>query len=114
MNRSLFLTLVAVLLMAFTSSGMAADEGNWTGWLSDSRCAADYAKSATEDHVACVNMCLTSGAKWALSMEDGFFILEIESAEAQQYLGHPVVVTGELNQETKTIKVSSLSESHDH
>ncbi len=114
MKRSLFLTLVAVMLMAFTSSGMAADEGSWTGWLSDSHCAADYAKSATEDHTACLNMCLTGGAKWALSMEDGAFILDIESAEAKQYLGHPVVVKGELNQETQTIKVSSVSMSHDH
>ncbi len=114
MKRSLFLTLVAVMLMAFTSSGMAADEGSWTGWLSDSHCAADHAKSATADHTACLNMCLTGGAEWALSMEDGAFILEIDSAEAQKFLGHPVVVKGELNPDTQTIKVSSLSESHDH
>ncbi len=114
MYRSLFLTLVAVMLLGFTSSAMAADEGSWTGWLSDSHCAADHAKSATEDHVACLNMCLKGGAEWALSVEDGAFILEIDGTEAQQFLGHPVVVKGELNPDTQTIKVSSVSLTHEH
>ena len=102
------------MLLGFTSPAMAADEGSWTGWLSDSHCAADHAKSATEDHVACLNMCLKGGAEWALSVEDGAFILEIDGTEAQQFLGHPVVVKGELNPDTQTIKVSSVSLTHGH
>ena len=109
MNRSICLPLVAVILLLSASSGMAADEGNWTGWLSDARCATDYAKSATADHAGCAKVCLTRGGKWALSMPNESFILEIDSGEAEQHLGHEVVVKGELDQGSNTIKVSSVS-----
>ena len=112
MRTSIFFTVIVLVLAGFNSFGVAADEGSWTGWISDARCAADYAKSATADHVGCAKMCVKNGGKWALSMPDGALILAIEGAQAEQYLGHEVVVKGELDAASNTITVSSVSLSH--
>jgi len=47
-----------------------------------------------------------------LSLPDGALILAIEGAEAEQYLGHEVVVKGELDTASNTVTVSSVSLSH--
>ncbi len=112
MRTSIFFTVIVLVLAGFNSFGVAADEGSWTGWISDARCAADYAKSATADHVGCAKMCIKNGGKWALSMPDCALILAIDAAEAEQHLGHEVVVKGELDTASNTITVSSVSLSH--
>ncbi len=109
MKKSIFLTVMAFVLVGFTSFGVAADEGSWTGWISDARCAADYAKSATADHVGCAKICIKNGGQWALSMPDSALILDIDGAEAEQYLGKEVVVKGELDTASNTVQVSSVS-----
>jgi hypothetical protein len=45
----------------------------------------------------------------ALSTPKGHFLLDVNPALADQHLGHEVVVKGELDTETNTIKVSSVS-----
>ncbi len=112
MKKSIFVALIALVVVGFTSFGGAADEGSWTGWIADANCAADYKKSASADHVGCAKMCVKNGGKWALSMPDGALILAIEGAQAEQYLGHEVVVKGELDTASNTITVSSVSLSH--
>ena len=42
-------------------------------------------------------------------MPDSALILDIDGAEAEQYLGHEVVVKGELDTASNTVKVSSVS-----
>jgi len=111
MKKFIFCTVMALVLAGFTSFGVAADEGSWTGWISDARCAADYAKSATADHVGCAKICIKNGGQWALSMPDSALILDIDGAEAEQYLGKEVVVKGELDTASNTITVSSVSPS---
>jgi len=68
MRTSIFFTVIVLVLAGFNSFGVAADEGSWTGWISDARCAADYAKSATADHVGCAKICIKNGGQWALSL----------------------------------------------
>ncbi len=109
MKKSIFLTVLAFVLVGFTSFGVAADTESWTGWISDARCAADYQKSATADHVGCAKICIKNGGQWALSMPDAALILDIDGAEAEQYLGHEVVIKGELDTASNTVKVSSVS-----
>ena len=109
MRTSIFFTVIVLVLAGFNSFGVAADEGSWTGWISDARCAADYAKSATADHVGCAKICIKNGGQWALSMPNSVLILEIDGAEAEQYLGKEVVVKGELDKASNTITVSSVS-----
>jgi len=112
MKKFIFLTVMVLVLAGFNSFGVAADEGSWTGWISDARCAADYQKSATADHVGCAKVCIKNGGQWALSMPDGALLLAIDGAEAERYLGHEVVVEGELDTASNTVKVSSVSMSH--
>ena len=112
MRASVFVTVWVLVIAGFTTFSVAADEGSWTGWISDARCAADYAKSATASHASCAKMCLTNGGQWALSMKDGSFILDIDGSEAKQHLGHEVVIKGELDSGSNTIEVSSVSQSH--
>jgi len=112
MRRSIFFTVMVLVLAGFTSFGVAADEESWTGWIADSRCAANYQKAASADHVACAKLCIKNGDKWALSMPDGIVILAIDGAEAERYLGHEVVVKGELDTANNTVTVSSVSMSH--
>ncbi len=42
MKKSIFVALIALVVVGFTSFGGAADEGSWTGWIADANCAADY------------------------------------------------------------------------
>ncbi len=109
MRTSIFFAVLALVLAGFTSFGGAADEGSWTGWISDARCAADYQKSASADHAGCAKVCIKNGGGWALSMPDGLVLLAIEVADAEQYLGQEVVVKGELDTGSNTVKVSSVS-----
>ncbi len=109
MRTSIFFTVMVLVLAGFTSFGVAADTGSWTGWISDARCAADYQKSATADHVGCAKICIKGGGQWALSMQDGALTLDIDGAEAEQHLGHEVVIKGELDTASNTVKVSSVS-----
>ena len=109
MKKFIFLTVMVLVLAGSTSFGVAADTDSWTGWISDARCAADYQKSATADHVGCANICIKNGGQWALSMPDGALILEIDAAEAEQHLGHEVVIKGELDTASNTVTVSSVS-----
>ena len=109
MKKFIFLTVMVLVLAGSTSFGVAADTDSWTGWISDARCAADYQKSATADHVGCAKICIKGGGQWALSMQDGALTLDIDGAEAEQHLGHEVVIKGELDTASNTVKVSSVS-----
>ena len=83
MRAYIFVTVLVLVNAGFTTFGVAADEGSWTGWISDASCAADYAKSATAGDTGCAKMCLTNGGQLALSMKDGSFILHIDGGEAR-------------------------------
>ncbi len=109
MKKSIFVALIALVVVGFTSFGGAADEGSWTGWIADANCAADYKKSASAAHIGCAKLCIKNGGKWALSMPNGALILDFDGAEAEQHLGHEVVVKGELDTASNTVKVSSVS-----
>ena len=71
MRKSIFVMVMALVMAGFTSFGVGADTGSWTGWISDVNCAADYEKSATPDHAGCVKFCMKNASKWALAMKDG-------------------------------------------
>ena len=109
MRTSIFFTVMVLVLAGFTSFGVAADTGSWTGWIADANCAADHQKSASAAHAGCAKLCIKNGGQWALSMKSGALILDIDGAEAEQHLGHEVVVKGELDTASNTVKVSSVS-----
>lgn len=98
---------VAVVLVALSGVSFA-EEGSWMGYVSDEACAKDYAKSSAEKHVACAKGCVSKGGKWALAMKDAMVLLDVEKETAEKNLGHMVTVKGTLDENTNTVKVSSV------
>jgi hypothetical protein len=111
MSVRMSVAAVAILLLSgFVSLGVASEEkGTWNGGIADEHCGKEYAKVAKAEHEACAKSCVKRGAKWALATKDAYFILEVEADEATKHLGHEVVVAGELDDKTNTIKVTTLS-----
>lgn len=101
--------LLAVLVLFVGFSGLAlADDGSWTGYISDSSCAKNFEKSSAENHAACAKACVSKGGQWALSMKDGMVILDISKDTAEKNLGHMVTVKGTLDMASNTVKVASV------
>jgi hypothetical protein len=107
MKKTLALLVLAIVCVCFAGVSQAED-GNWTGFLSDAACAKDYEKASSGDHTACVKGCVKRGDGWALAMKESFHLLEIDAETADMHAGHHVVIKGMLNEESNTIKVSSL------
>ena len=107
--------IVAILLVSgFVTLGSASEEkGTWNGWIADEHCGKDYAKVSKAEHQGCAESCVKKGAKWALATKSAYFILDLEAADAQKNLGHEVVIAGELDEKTNTIKVVSVTSSSD-
>ena len=102
---------VAILLLSgFVAFGNASEEkGTWNGWIADEHCGKDYAKVAKAEHKGCVESCVKRGGKWALATKNAYFILDVEAADASKNLGREVVIAGELDEKTNTIKVVSVT-----
>lgn len=107
MKKILCLSVLAVLVSA--SGSVLAADGSWTGWLADENCAKDYSKSASAGHAGCAKGCLRKGAKWALSLQDALYILDIDVDEAEKHLGHEVTIKGNLDESNNTIKVTTVA-----
>ncbi len=95
--------------IALVGTSFAVEKGSWTGWIADENCAKDSAKASKPEHKNCAASCMKRGAKPALATEKGVFLLDLGSTKAEDHLGFPVKVEGELNKETNTIKVSSVA-----
>lgn len=104
--------LVAAFLLAGFAGLVSAEEGSWTGYISDEACSKDYAKASVEKHVACAKGCVSKGGKWALAMKDGHVVLDVDKDLAEKNLGMQVMVKGTLDMETNTVKVSSIEMNH--
>ena len=82
-------------------------EGSWTGWISDSHCAAK-GKGDTADHAGCAMSCVKDkGAKYVLlnPVDKKVYALDAQD-KAAPHAGHHVKVTGTV--EGDTIKVKSI------
>ena len=111
MKKAFALALASVLMLGLSSFALAED-GTWTGYISDDSCAKDYAKAGTEKHVACAKGCVAKGGKWALAMKDGMVLLDVAKDTAEKNLGHPVTVKGSLDKASNTVKVTSVEMAH--
>ncbi len=106
---------VAILLLSgFVAFGNASEEkGTWNGWIADEHCGKDYTKVANAGHQGCAESCVKRGAKWALATKDAYFILDVDADNAKKNLGREVVIAGELDEETNTIKVTAVTTPED-
>jgi hypothetical protein len=101
--------LVLAIVVGFGFAALAsAEDGTWTGWVTDDHCAAAGAKAAHKD---CAVKCVKEkGAKIALynTTDKSTFILSGDDAMMLQMAGSEVTVKGTMDKATKTIKVTSM------
>ncbi len=95
----LALCLVAMPVMA------ASQAGSWTGWLTDSHCAA---KGANAKHTKdCAAKCMKDGGKMQFVNDADKKIYDIDKAHwdaAVDHVGHLVKVTGSVDGTSITVE----------
>ena len=105
MHKSL--ALLWVCLLAFGTNAFAGTKGEWVGWLSDAKCAANGAK---ESHKGCALKCVEAGQAIVFVKEDDKKVYMLDNPEkVKSLLGDRVKLSGSL--EGDTIKVGSAKKS---
>jgi hypothetical protein len=115
---------LATLLMALIPLSATAATKTWTGKISDSMCGATHkmvkeheqkgeisktANKAEKDR-QCALECVKAGGKYVLASQGKVFeISNQDFAGLQEHAGHTVKLTGDLNADGKTIKVSEIT-----
>jgi hypothetical protein len=108
MVKRLVMCAVVVLFIASVAfTGQKKDEkaGSWSGWVTDTMCAAKGAKAG---HTDCANKCVKEhGAKYALYDTESKKVYVLDPQDkAAEHAGHEVTVKGSLDGDT--IKVTSI------
>jgi hypothetical protein len=105
MRKTAFLAgIVALALLALP---LYAQDGTWTGWITDEHCGAKGAKAGHED---CAKKCIEKGGALVFYNSGDQKIYKLDKQDvAKQHLGHEVKVSGHV--EGDTIQVSSIEES---
>ena len=103
------LTLLCVCLFVFSLNAFAGTKGEWIGWLSDAKCAANGAKAS---HKGCALKCVEAGQAIVFVKEDDKKVYMLENAEkVKSLLGDRVQLSGSL--EGDTIKVESAEKTNE-
>jgi hypothetical protein len=103
MKKLAIVVLVALLISALNL--VAGEQGKWTGWLSDAKCAANGAKAA---HKGCSIKCVDGGQPMVFVQDSDKKVFKVDGAEkVKSLLGDKVVLEGALDGET--IKVTSAA-----
>ncbi len=105
MKKTLFV-LGLVLVLGVSLASAAGKKGNWTGWISDAKCAAKGAKAG---HAGCAEKCIKGGQKAVFVTPDGG-VLEVSNQDSvTAHAGHHVKVSGSLDEATKTLTVDKVT-----
>ncbi len=101
-------SLSLVFALALVTALVAAPSfaaSSWTGWITDSHCAA---KGANAKHTeACVEKCVKEGGKVVFFNDADKKLYDIDKTDlAMTHIGHEVTVTGTL--ESGAIQVDSI------
>ncbi len=105
------LASILVALAAAVALPAFADEGSWTGVVTDTKCAAAGAK---EGHADCAVKCVKEkGAHWAIYNPEDKSVVVLSGDEATMgkvagMAGKKVKVKGTLDKEKKVITVASM------
>jgi len=109
MKKFVSRTLVLVMVLGFGLVALAtAEEGSWSGWVTETHCAAAGAKAAHKD---CAIKCVKEkGAKWALynTADKSVFVLSGDDAMMTKMAATEVTVKGTMDKDSKTITVTSM------
>ena len=93
-----------MFLLMIALSAMVLYAGEWTGYVSDSKCGV---KGGNADHAGCAKSCIGNGASAVLVSEGKVYTLDNQE-EAKKLAGEKVVVKGTASDDGKSIKVESI------
>jgi hypothetical protein len=96
---------IAVAFLMLATCAFAAD--SWTGFVTDSKCAASGKGGA--DHAACAKKCI-GGGDAAVLVVDGKVVKIANQDKVKGHEGHNVKVTGKLEGDTLTIDKLTMVE----
>ena len=112
------------LLLALLPYSATAATKTWTGKIGDSMCGATHkmvkeheqkgelskTASPADKERECTLACVKAGGKYILASQGKVFeISNQDFAGLQQHAGHTVKLTGDLDADGKTIKVSEIT-----
>lgn len=109
--RKSLLVLFAVGLLAVAKPSSGGDKTVLRGWLSDESCAGGRASSGTYTgtNPDCAKKCVSEGKKIVLVDPDHKRLLTIANQDAaRQRVGDYVEISGELDQQAKSLHIDSL------
>ena len=92
--------VVLAVVLVFTVFTLTAMAGEWTGYISDSKCGAKGAKDA---HADCAVSCVKGGAT-PVFVTDGKVYKIDDTSKVADHVGHKVTITGELKGDTVAVK----------
>ncbi len=97
-----------IALFAFLA-GATAFAGEWTGYISDSKCAAGHSDGSAKS-IACVKACVKGGQKPVLVADGKVIKIGNPDLVKEDVLGKKVTVKGDLSGDTLTL--TSVEEAH--
>ena len=121
MKRRVYLPTLVLALLPYSAT---AASKTWTGKISDSMCGATHTMvkeheqkgeiskttSKAEKDRQCTVECVKGGGKYVLASQGKVFeISNQDFAGLSEHAGHTVKLTGDLNADGKTIKVSEIT-----
>ena len=109
MKKLVSRTLILAVILGFGLTTLAvAEDGTWSGWVTETHCGAAGAKAAHKD---CAIKCVKEkGAKWALynTTDKSLFVLSGDDAMMEKMAATEVTVKGSMDKEKKMITVTSM------
>ena len=98
------LAIAFALVFGLLSATALADD--FTGYITDAKCAASGKDVRSEGHAKCAAGCIKGGQPAVLAAEDGQVYKLDDQEKVKEHAGHKVTITGKL--EGDTIKVESV------
>ena len=92
--------VVLAILLVLSIFALTAVAGEWTGYVSDSKCGAKGAKDA---HADCAVNCVKGGATPVFVTGGKVYKID-DVAKVQDHVGHKVTITGELKGDTVQVE----------
>ena len=92
--------VVLALVLVLSVFSLTAMAGEWTGYISDSKCGA---KGAKDEHADCAVKCVKGGAS-PVFVTDGKVYKIDDASKVQDHIGHKVTITGELKGDTVQVE----------
>ena len=94
--------VITSTILLFSLFAVSALAGEFTGWISDSKCGA---KGAKAEHKDCAASCVKGGAA-PVFVQDNKVLKIDDASKVEGYIGQKVTVTGSVDGDT--IKVESV------